>query len=137
MLGLGAGYGRHRFGSMSAALAYLRGERLLVDESSKTIDDVRSGSEIVVRYGFTNWAAHPVKLLGMSSSCSCTVVEDLPMTLAASETKAVSVKIKVDEGRPDFTGSIRVFTDDPRSPEIILSYSLRITPPSAGVRSDP
>ena len=73
MLGLGAGYGRHRFGSMSAALAYLRGDRLLVDESSRTIDDVQSGSEIVVRYGFTNWAAHPVKLLGMSSSCSCTV----------------------------------------------------------------
>lgn len=49
------------------------------------------------------------------------------MTLAASETKAVAATITTSEMSGDVSGSIRLFTDDVRYPEIKLAYLLRAT----------
>jgi hypothetical protein len=127
-LALGAGYGRYRLGSVSAALAFLRGGRLLVDEPVKSIDGVRAGSQVVISYTLANLSGRPLKLVGMAASCTCTVIEDIPMTLAMSETKMVTAKIKTSDGESDLSGSIRLFTDDIHSPEITLAYLVRFAP---------
>ena len=44
LLAAGAGYGRLRFGSVSAALHYLGGRVVLVDERAKAISGVAAGS---------------------------------------------------------------------------------------------
>jgi len=126
LLTLGVGYGRYRFGSVPAALAYLRGERLLIDEPLQSISGVHPGSQIVVPYALTNLTGRPVKLVGMATSCSCSVIEELPIAIAAAETRMVAVTIKIAENRSDFSGSLQLFTDDPHSPEIDLGYSVRV-----------
>jgi len=133
-LGLGAAYGRHRFGSVAATLAYLGGERLLVDDLSKSVSGVKAGSPVVVRYTLTNLTGHPVTLVGKMASCSCTNIEGLPLTLAMSETRAVSATITLSKDKPDLSGTIRLFTDDLHTPEIALAYSVHALPGSSGVR---
>ena len=124
-LALIAGYGRHRYGSVSASLAYLRGERLLVDKPYQAIGGVHPGGQVVVRYAVTNESEHSVNLIGMTCSCTCTIVENLPKTLGASETKIVSARVNLAEGKTDVSGAIRLYTDDPHSPEIPLAFSVR------------
>lgn len=130
ILACGAGYGYSRFGSFAAALSAMRGDLLMVDQPLKSVHGIRPGSRVALRYALTNASRRPIKLLGMSSSCSCTVMEDLPMTLAASETRSVTATITTREGASVLDGSIRLYTDHPRSAEIVLGYRLRLTPPS-------
>jgi len=130
ILGISAGYGYSRFGSLAAALSATQGDSLLVDQRLKSVDGIRPGSRVALRYALTNASGRPIKLIGMSSTCSCTVMEDLPMTLAVSETRSVTAMIRTREGESVLDGSIRLYTDDPRSAEIVLGYSLRLTPRS-------
>ena len=125
LLAAGTGYGRLRFGSVSATVDSLRGQLVLVDEHAKSISGVQAGSQVVVSYALTNISDRPVRLIGASPSCSCTVIQDLPMTLAASETRTVSARITTSEDNPNSSGTIRLFTDEPRSPEIALNYTVR------------
>jgi hypothetical protein len=78
VLAVGAGYGRLRFGSVSATVDSRRGQSLLVDERAKSVSGVQAGSQVVVSYAVTNISDRPVRLIGASSSCSCTVIQDLP-----------------------------------------------------------
>ena len=125
--GLALGYARYRFGSVSASLAYLRSEQLLIDQANKATTG-EAGGQVQISYDLTNWTDHPVRLLGSSTSCTCTILDGLPMTLAASETKAVVATIVLDKAETRLAGSILVFTDDRRTPEIRLAYTVRVEP---------
>jgi hypothetical protein len=46
------------------------------------------------------------------------------MTLASSETRTVSAQITTSEDNPNLAGTIRLFTDEPGSPEIALNYTV-------------
>lgn len=126
-LALGAGYGRYRFGSMSATRAYLRGERLLVDTTNQSTSG-EVGGRVQIRYTLTNWTDHQVTILGFASSCTCTIIDGLPLTLAVTESKAVTAMVSLEKAETNVSGLIRLFTDDPRTPEILLAYSVRIEP---------
>ncbi len=125
---IGAGYGRYRFGTLSATLAYLHGERILVDDPSQSFDGTHAGGHVVVRYALTNLSGRPVNIIGMTCSCTCTIVEDMPKSLGTLETKVVSARVNLSEGKTDVSGSIRLYTDEPHSPEISLTFSVRATP---------
>lgn len=125
LLAAGAGYGRLRFGSVSATLDSLRGRSVLVDERAKSIIGVRPGSQVVMSYALTNISDRPVRIIGSSSSCECTTIEEMPITLPPSETRTVSARITISEHNPNSSGTLRLFTDEPRSPEIALSYTVR------------
>jgi hypothetical protein len=132
ILCIGAGYGYARFGSLGAALSAMNGDLLLVDQSFRAADGIRPGSRVALRYALTNLSRKPIKLIGTRSSCTCTLIEDLPVTLAGSETKWITATIKTREDQDILNGSIQLFMDDPNSAEVVLSYSLRFTPLDKG-----
>jgi hypothetical protein len=126
-LGLFAGLGWYRFGSLAHAKAYLRGERLLVADRARSLGDVPAGTTLTLQYAVTNLTGHPVRLLGAQPSCSCTMTGDLPMTLAASETRSIPVAIDTTEGGKEaLAGTVDVFTDDPQFQTFRLAFAGRI-----------
>ncbi len=129
LLSLAAGFGRYRFGSTSAALAYLRGAHIFVPVPVATLTDAKAGSQVTASFALTNLASFPVTLVGSTTSCSCTVLDDLPMTLAVGETTVIKAKISIDQGQGDFSGTIRIFTDDISLAEIKLGYAIRVALP--------
>jgi hypothetical protein len=134
-LALGTGYGLYRFGSTSAALSYLQGERILVDRSFKSIAMARPGSEVVVHYTLANHSARPVSFVGMTSSCTCTRVDSHPEILAPSETRVITANIRIAEDRDaPVAGTVLLYTDSPESPKILLAYRVSLTtgPPRQG-----
>jgi len=133
---MSAGYGHARFGSIAAALSAMRGDSLLVDQPLKSLDDVRPGSRVEIRYVLTNVSNRPIRILGAATSCTCTMMENLPMSLAARESGSVTAMIRTRDDEPESAGSIRLYTDDLKSPEIMLNYNLQFAPRSSNEASD-
>ena len=96
-----------------------------MDERFKTINGALPGSVVEAAYAVTNTSGRRLKLIGAVPSCTCSTVMDLPFTFAPWETKTVTVRIKVSETARDVSGTMRLFTDEPRSPEIVLNYIVR------------
>ena len=127
MLGVVAGSGRFWFGSLANARAFVRGERLAVAKSQRSLGDVAVGTKLTLHYPITNLTGHPVKILGARPSCSCTVVDFPPKVLAASETWSIPVSIDTSEGSKDsLSGTVDVFTDEPEAQTLRLSFTGRI-----------
>ena len=85
----------------------------------------RSG-KVTVRHIITNLTSRQVTLFGSACSCSCTLVEPLPPSLSPSESVGISATIEVPRAGRSMGGNIKLFTDDPVSPELLLTYSGRI-----------
>jgi len=68
-------FGHYRYGSIDAALASLRKDRLSV---SPALIDMGEGTPGETREASVEVADRPVRLIGGTSDCSCTVLGDLP-----------------------------------------------------------
>jgi hypothetical protein len=123
-----AGYAR--FGSLSAALAAARGERVHVPEKTKVLGNVISGSQSTVSWQVTNVSSNPIGLIGSLTSCTCTSLDKLPPVLQPRESAVIKATILIPKVGRSMSGSIKLFTDEPSQREVILSYSGRLVPAS-------
>jgi hypothetical protein len=129
LLALAGGYSCYRFGSVSGGVAYLRGARLLVDEPVKVLESGPVETKTSLSYKLTNLTEHPIGLLGVTATCTCTEVEALPKAIRARETITVRALIKAGGSKPPANGMIRLFTDESSSPEVVLAFSVRAAKP--------
>lgn len=119
-LGLFVQVGRTRYGSISNALQYLRGERLLVDDRVRLVGDVKVGDQIRIPYTFTNWSDRNIKLLWAKTSCSCLVVDDLPTTITPGESRAISVGLDVPREASEIYQKVTIYSTDKSRGELTL-----------------
>jgi len=100
------------FGSIPAAIAYFRGERVSVEGG---VVDIGSGASGESREGFvtlTNWTDRPVQVFGGTANCSCTVLGDLPVTIASMTSCKISIRVQL-KGTPGvFTRRVSFAIDD-------------------------
>jgi hypothetical protein len=100
------------FGSIGSALAYLGGDRLIVDAGSKSFGTLERGQVAAVIFQFTNMSKRPITVLGASSSCTCASVEDLPGTIAPAGGRQVKVVIRTNK-TGHVSEKLRVYVDCP------------------------
>jgi hypothetical protein len=117
-------YGMARFGSIPKAVASLRGENLIADELSKIVN-VDSGKPFSIDYTITNLTFSPIKLIGANMSCSCTSIDDLPLTIAPSKSRTIKVNVNAPGGESNFSGQVELFTDDPHRRTLVLAFVAR------------
>lgn len=115
-------------GSLDAALASLRGQSLVVspvvDFGSGKPGDVLS-SQVTVR----NYSGKTVRLVGGTSSCSCTATDEMPISIDPGDEVVVNVRLRIPSGQPGLMNQqIVLFSDDPRQPRIDLRVVCRIEP---------
>jgi hypothetical protein len=127
LLGVGARLARDYFGSVSAAFAYLRGDRILVDRPIQSIAIAAPGDEVVLTYTVRNRSTDTVSLLGVSPSCTCTSVQNATGRLVSGAARQIAVKIKIDDDKTRLGGSVRVFTSSPQTPELELAYVVYVS----------
>ena len=73
--------GIRQFGSVSAALAYLRGDGLIPDVYTRSFGIVDKNERPTIEFSLTNYTEQPIKVVGSNSSCTCLVTSDLPMVV--------------------------------------------------------
>ena len=127
-----AGYGVARFGCVPFALAYLRGERLVVDDASRQLGPVAVGEKRQIRYKLTNLSSTEVRVLGSNSPCACTVVNSMPDSFPAGSSRDVGIEFSPipEQPRGDYVGVIRLFTDSDVNAQLELKFVGRIISPS-------
>ncbi len=100
------------FGSMPAALAYLRGERVSIDPRLVDVGEGPRGEARDVTVTLMNWTDRPVQLFGGTADCSCTVLHDLPVTIPAKESRSVSVQVRLSGSPGVFTRKVAFLVND-------------------------
>jgi hypothetical protein len=100
------------FDSLPAAIAYLRGDRISLSPRLLDVGTGVAGDHKTVDVEVTNWTDKPIRLFGGTSDCSCTVLDDLPVTVPAKGHRVVSVHVLL-KGRPGtFTRKGAFLVDD-------------------------
>jgi hypothetical protein len=112
VLGLLAGLALYHFGSLSSALAYLRGEQLWIEPRLVDMGEGYPGETQAAAVEVVNQTDHPIRLIGGTADCSCTTTEDLPLTIPAGDSRPITVKIHLPRAPGMYTRTARLLTDD-------------------------
>jgi hypothetical protein len=124
LLAFGA-WGCYQFGSIRDALLYATGRHMYVSNPNVRLYGVKEGIECVVEFRVVNHLLRPFRVIACTTSCSCTALETLPISIPASSYRVLKVRYIPGNGRVD-TVSIRLFTDNPGVPEIPLRIDAQI-----------
>ena len=101
------------FGSVPAAVAHLRGDRISVSPRHLDLGTAPSGSNRAVQIDIANWTDAPIHVVGGASDCSCAVIGDgIPITIAPRETRSVTLAIRVAGSPGAFTRMVGLHLDD-------------------------
>lgn len=109
-----------RFGSVQAAFQYVAGQTLVVDEALKSFGAVDLGQVTDVTFQLKNIGDRDLRIVGSSSSCTCTVPDELPMTIEPGRMKSLRVTV-LSPGTPKkLRLPLTLYTSNPRQKEVEL-----------------
>lgn len=100
------------FGSIPAAIAFFRDERVSVYPRITELGRAEVGTEREVKITLANWTGVPIHVFGGTSDCACTVLHDLPLTIPPRETRELSVRIRMADSPGAFTRQAAILVDD-------------------------
>ncbi|HWE37483.1 MAG TPA: DUF1573 domain-containing protein [Isosphaeraceae bacterium] len=117
----------YAFGSISMALDFVAGERLLVDEHRKSFGSLASGQSSSLEFTVNNMTGHTVRIIGCQSKCTCTMAQGLPMSIPSSERRVVRILIHALPRPGEVAEALWLYTDDRGRPQIIINVTGRFT----------
>jgi len=100
------------------ALAYLRGERLIIDPSVASLQVARMGEERSISFRVLNFTGRPVNLVGGTSNCVCVTIKDLPLEVPVGGSQSFAVTVRV--GDKALNESASLITDFPAKPRLFF-----------------
>jgi len=109
------------------AISYLNGGQVIVDKQNRSLMNVEPNAVCTLEYQVANQTPHRLTVIGAKTSCSCTVVDDLPLIIEAFEKKSVSIKITAPDEPTRLTGDVVLYTDSPRCPSLKLGYGVEVS----------
>ena len=113
------------YGSPEAALARLRGESLIVSDinlGAGKPGEVLEGIAII-----RNVSEHPIRLIGGTTDCSCSVLSDLPTTIQPGEAASVRVFLTIPSAPNErMSRNVKLLTDDQRTPTLQFQVGYRV-----------
>ncbi|HEY8505848.1 MAG TPA: MauE/DoxX family redox-associated membrane protein [Gemmataceae bacterium] len=130
MFGLLAGLGAWTFGSLDAALARVRGERISVRPGFVDVGRGVPGQSVEAVVELVNRTDRPVRVIGGTSDCSCVTTYDLPVTLEPGEPRPVSIHVRLPGTPGLFNRQAFFWTDDDQARTIVFPLTGRIEPPA-------
>jgi hypothetical protein len=114
------------FGSANNALHWLYGCHLFVE---KPVNDAwltveQASRPVQIEFRIVNYSAKDVDIIGASSTCSCSIVQDLPLRVPASGSAKTVLTVHMTTAGEDRAGSIDLYTNDPDCPDLRLGYRI-------------
>lgn len=137
LLGSLAGFANYRYGSVDAALASLRNERLSVSPGLLDMGQGMPGETREATLELANRTDQPIRLIGGTADCSCTVIGDLPVTVPAGEARSITIKLRLPNSQGQFTRKAGLIIDDQGFKSVSFRLSGRINEKQEGALSGP
>ncbi len=119
--------GFYSFGSAGSALAYLRGDRLIVRRSSMSFGEVKQGERPVVTFELTNTSHRKITILGAKTLCTCVFTDDLPLSVPPGGRRSIGVAVKTSSRAGVIEEPISLYTDYPEQPEVEVRVLGRVS----------
>lgn len=114
------------FGSVPEALAYLRGDRVSVQPRLVNLGEGQPGELRQIAVEVANWTDKPVRVIGASRDCSCSV-DGLPLTIPAKQRRPITLTLRLS-GQPGiFTRSASLLLDDDGFQHVAFRLTGRIS----------
>ncbi len=121
-LAAAAGVGYYWCGSLTSAIAFLRGDSLIPDAYLKSFGSTLVGSETEVRFRLWNRTGRVIRILGAKTSCTCLVTSELPRDVAPGGRTDLMVTVRAKKPG-SLSQSLQVITDDRSCPSPILAVT--------------
>lgn len=121
-----ATHGIIRYGSFSAALSRVNGQRILVDPPLQAFGDVVEGRTVSANFILRNEAFQRITIQGAKVSCGCAVVSDLPCVIEPGGSRSIGLSVVPPKDNDQFAGTVSLYTDDRGTPVIALGYQGRV-----------
>ena len=109
--------------SRAAALAFLRGDELVVIPSTADLGKCSTGDVREIEFRVINVSSSPITLTGVHTSCSCILVDSLPAKVEARASFPLHMTIHSPEVQGRFTRSAVVYTNSMASPQLPIELS--------------
>lgn len=113
-------------------LARLRGENVTIVPELCQLGEGKPGEERVYQVRLTNHSDRPVRVVGGTRSCACSVLHNLPITLAPGATGSLEVRVSFRGSPGIFQHSFALVTDDKAQTFIYGRFTGRVLPESGG-----
>ncbi len=127
IFGVLLGFTYSSFGSVPAALAYFRGERISVLPRLVNMGEGHPGESRNVSIEVANWTDKTIRVIGAPKDCACTV-NDLPVTIPPRETRSISLELRLSGNPGIFTRKVGLLVDDQGLQRINFRLTGRILP---------
>jgi hypothetical protein len=117
------------FGSMHAAVHWIYGYHLFIENPVDEISLTAQQAVNPVQFAFrvVNTSSKKVTVVGASSTCTCSIVDDLPLQVPAKGSASATLTVHPNAlPSTETSGSIRLFTDDPDFPVLTMRYRVHI-----------
>jgi hypothetical protein len=115
-------WGYWQFGSLSCTLAYLNGERMLVDPGMLSFGTARVGEDRDLHVTIRNQTGKDVKILGARSTCGCiAAVEKFPLSIVDGARQELTVHVWFTDKDSAFEKRVDYYTDAESNPVIAVA----------------
>ncbi len=114
------------YGSLAAALAYLKGDRLIANRYALSLGTIDQGPIEDLAFMLSNLSDHPVRCLGENYSCTCMTVGDLPMDIPPGGRRPVTLKFRTTAKLGPVSETVSLLFDDAAQPRLNLKVSGQI-----------
>jgi uncharacterized protein DUF1573 len=102
------------------------GPRVAFASTTWRLDGVFAGEKVEHRFAFRNAGSEPLDVLGVKSTCGCTVADASRRRLEPGESSDVHVTFDTKNRGGDVHKAITVSTNDPREPHVALEITGRV-----------
>lgn len=108
-------------GSFDAARAFIRGDDLVVIPSFVDFGNCAAGDVEETQLRIVNMSSAPITLTGVYTSCSCILVDSLPVTVEAHASFPLLLTIHSPEVSGDFSRRAVIYTTSKTSPQLPIT----------------
>jgi hypothetical protein len=112
------------------ALVWLRGERLTMSPISTQLESGPPGEIRQFEIEIGNHTDAPVRILGGTFNCACTVTDDLPLEIPAREMRRIQVKVRLAGTAGTFKRPFELYTNVPAQPRLLGWVTGSVAPPT-------
>jgi len=128
-----------RYALLFFALGFGRVQAALKWQDKEISVEVRRGvqEDVRAKFDFKNTGRKAVAILGVTTSCGCTVANPESSTVAAGTKSNVQALFTIGDRRGQQVKQITITTDDPESPETVLTLKINILEPAAAPPAGP
>jgi hypothetical protein len=104
-------------------LNFLSGRRIAIEPAISSAGKGQPGDDGSFSIRVHNQDDHPITLVGGTTSCSCAVIEDLPITIPAHGHCIIKVKMRFSGSPGLFQHRFIVYTDDQKQPSLVAKFT--------------